>query len=277
LARIVADQLAQKWGKPVIVENIAGGGMNVGGEHVARAPPDGHTLLVGPPAPIAINHMLYRDLGYSPKDFVAIALLAKIPNVLVVRNSLNVSSVKELIAYAKANPEKVTYATQGAGSTAHLTAAQLELLGGIKLVHVPYRGAQPALNDIVAGHVDIFFDTLTTSVPLQQAGKLKILAVAGPERSAALPGVPTMDEAGLPGFRSITWFGLVAPPQTPAALAEKINADVVEILQRRDVNEKLRELRLEPGGGSTADADKFFADETRLWSKVIQEANVQPP
>ncbi len=142
LARIVADQLAQKWGKPVIVENIAGGGMNVGGEHVARAPPDGHTLLVGPPAPIAINHMLYRDLGYSPKDFVAIALLAKIPNVLVVRNSLNVSSVKELIAYAKANPEKVTYATQGAGSTAHLTAAQLELLGGIKLVHVPYRGAQ---------------------------------------------------------------------------------------------------------------------------------------
>jgi tripartite-type tricarboxylate transporter receptor subunit TctC len=276
LARIVADQLTQKWGKPAIVENIAGGGMNVGGEHVARAAPDGHTLLVGPPAPIAINHMLYRDLGYNPKDFVAIALLAKIPNVLVVRNTLDVSSVKELVAYAKANPDKVTYATQGAGSTAHLTAAQLELLAGIKLVHVPYRGAQPALNDIVAGHVDIFFDTLTTSVPLQQAGKLKILAVAGPQRSAALPGVPTMDEAGLPGFRSITWFGLVAPPQTPAALAKRLIAEIIEILQRHEVNERLRELRLEPGGGSPADAAKFFTDETRLWGTVIQEANVQP-
>jgi tripartite-type tricarboxylate transporter receptor subunit TctC len=274
LARLTADQLAQKWGKPVVVENIAGGAMNIGADRVARSTPDGHTLMVAPPAPLSFNQLLYRDLSYDPKGFVPITLLAKVPNVLVVKKHLPATSVKELIAYAKANPGKLLYASQGVGSTAHLSASQMEMLAGIKMVHVPYRGAMPALNDVTAGHVDLFFDTLTTSVPLFRGGKVNILAVAGTERSSALPDIPTLDESGLPGFRSITWFGLVAPPDTPPALAAKISRDVVEILKAKDIDEKLRELRLEPGGISPPDTAKFFTEEATLWGKVIREANI---
>jgi tripartite-type tricarboxylate transporter receptor subunit TctC len=275
LARIMADQLNHKWGRPVIVENISGGAMNVGAATVARATPDGYTLLVAPPAPIALNHLLYRELSYDPRQFVPIALLAKVSNVLVVRKDL-AKSVGELISQAKASPGKLTYASQGAGSTAHLSASQLEMLAGIKLVHVPYRGAQPALNDLIAGHVDMFFDTLTTSVPLHRADKIKIIGVASPERASALPDVPTIAESGLPGFRSITWFGLVAPPSTPASVSEKINRDTNEILKRTEIAAKLRELILEPGGGPPAEAAKFFADESELWGKVIKETNLTP-
>jgi tripartite-type tricarboxylate transporter receptor subunit TctC len=257
----------------VIVENVARG-MNVGAEQVARATPDGYTLLVSPPGPLTINHLLYRDLGYSPQKFAPVALLAKIPNALVVRKELPAKTMSELVAYGKANPGKLTYGTQGAGSTAHLTSALLEMRAGIKMVHVPYRGAVPALNDVMAGHIDMFFDTLTTSVPLHRADKVRIMAVAGPERSDAIPEVPTIAESGFPDFRSITWFGLVGPPATPAALAAKINRDVVEILQRADVSARLRELRLEPMIGTPADATKFFAEETALWGNVIKEANV---
>ena len=276
LARLMADQLSRKWSKPVVVENIAGGGMNIGAERVARSAPDGHTLLVAPPGPITLHQLLYRDLSYNPTQFVPITMLAKISNVLVARKDLPVTSVKELIAYAKANPGKLTYASQGPDSTAHLSASQLEVLAGIKMVHVPYRGAVPALNDVVAGHIDLFFDTLTTSVPLYRGDKVKLLAVAGLTRAVAVPEIPTMAETGLPGFRSITWFGLVAPPGTPSALSGKINRDAVEILQSQAVSDRLRELSLEVGATSPADTVKFFADETALWGKVIKESNITP-
>ena len=274
LARLTADQLTQKWGKPAVVENIAGGAMNIGADRVFRSPPDGHTLLVAPPAPLAFNQLLYRDLSYDPRGFVPITLLAKVPNVLVVKKDFPANSLAELIAYGRKNPGKLLYASQGVGSTAHLSASQMEMLANIQMVHVPYRGAMPALNDVTAGHVDLFFDTLTTSVPLFRAGKVNILAVAGAERSPALPDIPTLDESGLPGFRSITWFGLVAPPDTPAALAVKINRDVVEILRAKDIDDKLRELRLEPGATSPSDTAKFFAEEAALWGKVIRQANI---
>ncbi len=276
LARIVADQLARKWGRSVIVENVAGGAMNAGAANVARAVPDGATLLVAPPAPLTFNDLLFRDLGYRPSQFVPITLLAKIPNILVVRNTLAAASLGELIAYAKANPGKLSYASQGVGSTAHLSASQLEALAGIKMVHVPYRGAQPALTDLMAGNVDLFFDTPTTSVPLYRNKMLKILAVADLKRTAALPEVPTFSEAGLPGFRSITWFALVAPPGTPATLAERINHDVLDVLGSRDVGDKLRDLSLDPGATSRADTAKFFAEETALWSGVIKQAKIEP-
>ncbi len=276
LARIVADRLARKWGKSVIVENVAGGAMNAGAANVARAAPDGLTLMVAPPAPLTFNDLLFRDLGYRPNLFVPITLLAKIPNILVVRNDLPAASVMELIAYAKANPGRLSYASQGVGSTAHLSASQLEALAGITMVHVPYRGAQPALTDVMAGHVDLFFDTPTTSVPLYRNKMIKILAVADLKRTPALPEVPTFSEAGLPGFRSITWFGLVAPPNTPAALAERINHDVVDVLGSQDVSDRLRDLSLDPGATTRADTAKFFAEETVLWSKVIKQANIEP-
>jgi tripartite-type tricarboxylate transporter receptor subunit TctC len=276
LARLVADQLSQKWGKAAIVENIPGGAMNIGAGNVARAAPDGYTLLVAPPSPLAFSHLLYRDAGYEPSKFVAITLLAKIPNVLVVRKELPASTLQELIAYAKANPGKLSYASQGVGSTAHLSAAQLEARAGIRMVHVPYRGAQPALTDVVAGHVDMFFDTLATSVPLYRDNKVKLMGVADLKRAAVVPEIPTFSEAGVPGFKSITWFGLVAPPATPAALAERINRDVVELLKRKEVGETLHKISLEPGATSPAEATRFFGEEAALWSKVIKEAGIEP-
>ena len=276
LARIMADALARSFAKPVIVENVAGGAMNAGASAVAHAPPDGYTLMVAPPAPLSFNDLLYRDLNYRPSRFVPITLLAKIPNILVVRNDLPASSLAELIAYAKAHPGSLSYASQGVGSTAHLSASQLEALAGISMVHVPYRGAQPALTDLMASRVDMFFDTPTTSVPLYHAGMLKILAVADLKRTAALPEIPTFSEAGLDGFRSITWFGLVAPPGTPAAIADKINRDAVAALASAEVSEKLRTLSLDRAATSRADTAKFFAEEAALWNKVIREAHIEP-
>src|SRR5947208_792353 len=276
LARIVADQLSQKWGKPAIVENIPGGAMNIGALTVARATPDGYTLLIAPPSPLSFNHLLYRDPGYEPTRFVPITMLAKISNVLVVRKDLPATTLKQLIDYGKANPGKLSYASQGVGSTAHLSAAQLEARAGIKMVHVPYRGAQPALTDVVAGHVDMFFDTLATSVPLYRDNKEKLLGVADVKRAAAVPEIPTISEAGLPEFKSITWFGLVAPPATPAVLAEKINRDVVEILHGTEVGEMLHRISLEAGATAPSETSRFFAEETALWSKVIKQAGIEP-
>jgi tripartite-type tricarboxylate transporter receptor subunit TctC len=276
LARIIADQLGRKWGKTAIVENVPGGAMNIGAANVARALPDGYTLLIAPPSPLSFNHLIYRDPGYDPAKFVPITMLAKIPNVLAVRKDLPVATLRELIALAKANPGKLTYASQGIGSTAHLSGAQLEVRAGIKMVHVPYRGAQPALTDVIAGHVDMFFDTLATSVPLYRDGKVKLLGVADLVRARAAPEVLTLSEAGLPGFKSITWFGLVAPPGTPAALVAKINRDAVDVLQSRQVGGMLRNISLEAGATSPAETANFFAEEAALWANVIKEAHIAP-
>jgi tripartite-type tricarboxylate transporter receptor subunit TctC len=276
LARIVAEELARKWAKPAIVENIPGGAMNIGASNVARSAPDGYTLMIAPPSPLSFNHLIYRDPGYDPTGFVPISLLAKIPNVLVVRNGLAATTLNELIGYGKANPGKLSYASQGVGSTAHLSAAQLEVRAGIKMLHVPYRGAQPALTDVVAGHVDMFFDTLATAVPLYRANKVKLLGVADLKRARVVPDVPTLSEAGLPDFRSITWFGMVAPPTTPAALVEKINRDVVAVLHGNDVVDMLHTISLEPSAATPPEAAKFFADEATLWASVIKEAGIEP-
>jgi tripartite-type tricarboxylate transporter receptor subunit TctC len=272
LARLLADALGRTWNQPVIVENIPGGAMNTGAEHVYKAAPDGYTLMVCPPAPVAIQHLLYGDLAYDPQKFVAVALLAKIPNALVVRNDLPAKDVRELIAFAKANPGKLTFGSQGVGSTAHLSASQLEVLASIRMVHVPYRGALAALNDVIAGHIDMFFDTLATSVPQWRAGKVRILGVASAERAPSVPELPTIAEQGVPGFRSITWFALVAPPGTPAEIVDKVNRDVNAAFGA--LADKLTAIRLEPMPGSTADAARFIADESALWGKVIAEAHV---
>ncbi len=272
LTRIVADQLGRKWGKAAVVENVPG--MNVGAERVARADPDGYMLLASPPSPLTINKLLYHDLPYDPDKLVPITLLATGPNVLDLRKDLPINSVAELIAYAKANPGKLTYASQGVGSTAQLSSALLEQMAGIKMLHVPYRGALPALNDVIAGHVDMFFDTVTTSVPLFRGGQLKILAVGSAKRIPALAEVPTMEESGLPGFRSVTWFALAAPPGTPAPLVAKINRDTVEVLKDPQVSERLHQLQLDPGATTPEETAQFFADELKLWGGVIAAAHI---
>jgi tripartite-type tricarboxylate transporter receptor subunit TctC len=272
LTRIVADGLGRKWGKAVVVENIPG--MNIGTERVAHADPDGYTLLSSPPSPLTINKLLYRNLPYDPDKLVPITLLATAPNVFDIRKDLPINSVKEFIAYAKANPGKLTYASQGVGSTAQLSSALLEQMAGIKMLHVPYRGALPALNDVIAGHVDMFFDTATTSVPMFRSGQLKIIAVGSKKRIGALADVPTMEESGLPGFRSITWFALAAPPGTPAPLVTRINRDTVEVLKDQQVSDKLHKLQLDPGATTPEETKKFFADELTLWGKVIAQAHI---
>jgi tripartite-type tricarboxylate transporter receptor subunit TctC len=274
LARIVADQFSRKWGKPVVVENVGGAGMVIGATLAARARPDGYTLFICPPSPVTFMHLLHRGLPFEPTQFVPIALLARAPNALVVRKDLPAGDMKELIAYAKANPGTMTFASTGVGSTAHLSAIQLELLGGVKMVHVPYRGGVPALNDVIAGHVDLFFDTVTTSAPMYRAAKVRILAVGSPERSAVVPDVPTAAEAGLPGFHSTTWFAMVGPPGFEPALADRINRDVVESLGRPEVDAMLQKLTLEPMIGSRTDAGRFFAEEADRWGRVIKEGNV---
>ncbi len=272
LTRIVADQLGRKWGKAAVVENVPG--MNIGAERVARAEPDGYMLLASPPSPLTINKLLYHDLPYDPDKLVPITLLATGPNVLDLRKDLPINSVAELIAYAKANPGKLTYASQGVGSTAQLSSALLEQLAGIKMLHVPYRGALPALNDVIAGHVDMFFDTATTSVPIYRGGQIKMLAVGSAKRISALPEVPTMEESGLPGFRSITWFALAAPPGTPPPLVAKINRDTVEVLKDPQVSERLHALQLDPGATTPEQTAQFFADELKLWGGVIDAAHI---
>lgn len=275
LARLIADQLGRKWGQSAIVENIGGAAGNIGSAEVARAAPDGHTLLLASPGPIATNSFLYKEMPYDPARWVPIALLATGPYVLVLRKSFEGASVKDLIARAKANPGKITAATPGIGSVGHLSTVQLEMLADIKLVQVPYRGLGPAINDIIAGHVDLMFDTPVTAVGLHREGKLKIVGVGPSERLRELPDVPTIAET-LPGYRAVTWYAMVAPPQTPTALADRINRDLNEILGRADFVEKARAIQMEPATKSRAEAAKFFAEESGLWGKVIKAANIPP-
>jgi tripartite-type tricarboxylate transporter receptor subunit TctC len=272
LSRLVSDQLARKWNASVITENVPGASGNLGAADVFRSAPNGHTLLLCPPGPIATNKFLFKDLAYDASRWVPISWLTTVPYVLIARTSF-AGDFRALMAHAKANSGKVTAAMPGPGGTAHLSAAYLESVAGIKLVHVPYRGLGPAINDIIAGHVDMMFDTFTTSLPQHQAGKVKMVAVASPQRQAAVPDVPAIAEL-YPGYHSITWFGIVAPPGTPDALAERINRDVAEILRRPEVRNRLNEMKMEPIGSTRAEAARFFAEEAALWGKVIQDAKI---
>ena len=274
LCRILGDKLSQKWGQPVVVENRAGAGGNIGAEAVFKADADGSTLLCSPPGPLSINHNLYKALSYDPAKFVPITVLALVPNVVTARFELPASSVKELIAYARANPGKVTYASQGNGSTSHLSAAMLQSMAGLDLVHVPYKGEGPALVDIVAGRVDIFIGNLAAALKFHQSNRARILAVASTRRSPVLPDVPTVIEAGLPGFVTSAWFGLVAPPGTPAALVAKVNGDAVEALRLPDVRARFLEQGAEPVGNTPAEMTAFVREEMARWQEVIRSANV---
>jgi tripartite-type tricarboxylate transporter receptor subunit TctC len=272
LSRLVTDQLARKWNASVITENVPGASGNIGAADVFRSAPDGHTLLLCPPGPIATNKFLFKDLAYDSNRWVPISWLTTVPYVLIARTSF-AGDFRALMAHAKANPGKVTAAMPGPGGTAHLSAAYLESVAGIKLVHVPYRGLGPAINDIIAGHVDMMFDTFTTSLPQHQAGKVKMVAVASPQRQAAVPDVPAIAEL-YPGYHSITWFGIVAPPGTPDVLADRINRDVAEIFRRPEVRNRLDEMKMEAVGSSRAEAARFFAEEATLWGKVIETAKI---
>ena len=274
LARIVSEKLSNKWGQPVVVENRVGAGGNIGAEAVYRADPDGYTLLSSPPGPLSINHNLYKQLAFDPAKFVPITVLAIVPNVITARLDLPANSAKELVAHARANPGKVAYASQGNGSTSHLSAQMFATMTGIELTHIPYKGEGPALVDIVAGRVDIFIGNIAAALRFQQAGKVKFLGVASRTRSPVAPDTPAAPELGLPDFIASAWFAFVAPPGTPNAIVQQINAAAVEALRLPDVQKRFLEQGAEPVGNSTAEMAAFVREETARWQNVIRTANV---
>jgi tripartite-type tricarboxylate transporter receptor subunit TctC len=274
MPRIFSEWLAKKWGQPVVIENRTGAAGNIGAEAVAKAEPDGYTLLAAPPPPLVINQNLYPKLGFDPADFVPIVIMGRVPNALVINPKLPVNSVAELIAYAKANPGKLTSATQGNGTTSHLTSEMFQLMAGVKFQHVPYRGSAPALTDLVAGSVDLMFDNLGVSLALVKGGQLRLLAVATPKRMATLPDVATIAET-LPGFESAAWYAIVAPSKTPIAVIDKINADVNAALRESDVLARLAQLSAEPIGGTPQATAAYMREEVERWHKVIKSANVK--
>jgi tripartite-type tricarboxylate transporter receptor subunit TctC len=274
LPRIVSERLRQKWNQPVIIENRSGAGGNIGAEAVASSAPDGYTLLASPPGPIAINENLYKRLSFRPSDLMPITVLGTAPNVLDVRPGFPARTVKELIDYAKANPDKVTFASQGNGTTSHLTAILFEKLTGTKMVHVPYRGTAPALQDIMGDTVDLFFDNLGSSMSLHVGGKLSILGVCGNERVSSLPDIPTVREAGLPEFTSVTWFALMAPKGTPDAILAKLNLAVTEILKEPDIQSQFVRLGVQPAPMAIPATAKFIDEERVRWGEIIKSAGV---
>jgi len=274
LCRIVADKLSGDWKQPVIVDNKAGAGGNIGAEIAYSAPADGYTLLCSPPGPLSINHNLYKSLSYDWSKFAPITILALSPNVITARKDLPANTAQEFIAWAKANPGKATYASQGNGSTSHLSAQMLATQAGLSLVHVPYKGEGPALVDISAGRVDIFVGTISASLRFEKSGQVKYLGLAAKNRSPVAPNVPDAAEIGLPNLLASAWFGLVAPPGTPEAVVQKINADTAAALKLADVRAKFLELGAEPQGQSPQATAAFIKDEEMRWRDVIKTANV---
>ncbi|HEY8578966.1 MAG TPA: tripartite tricarboxylate transporter substrate binding protein [Beijerinckiaceae bacterium] len=275
LPRIVAEALGPLWKQAIIIENKPGAAGNIGAEQVAFAKPDGYTLLSAPPPPIAINQSLYPKLNYDANKFKAITILGSAPNVVAVSTKLGVNSLKEFVERAKANPGKLNVANQGNGSTSHLTAAMFESQAGVKFNQVPYRGTAPALNDLVAGHVDAFFDNIASSLPQHQAGTIKILAVCSKDRAEQIPDIPTAAEAGLPGFSAIAWFAVVAPEGTPDDVVAKISKDIQTVMAAPEVRKKFLDQAATPIANSPEEAARFIKSEVELWGKVIRDANVK--
>lgn len=276
IARVIAQKLSERnGGQTFLVENRGGAGGNLGAEAVAASDPDGYTPLLTAPPPLTINAALYKDMRYDPTTFAPVALIASVPIVLAVNPSAGIGNVKELIALAKAKPGTLYFGSSGNGSTNHLAGELLKSMTGIEIVHVPYRGAAPAMNDLVAGHIPMMFDNIPAVLAQVKGKTINAIAVAGAKRASALPDVPTVAESGVPGFEAAAWFGLVAPAKTPAAVLAKLTGDIDAILKMPDVQKRFDELGAEPGNVSGAEFGKFLADETTKWTKIIRESGAK--
>ncbi len=276
VTRIFAAGLQQRLGQPFVIENRGGAGGNLGAEAVYTAEPDGYTLLASQPSPITSNVALYKKLNFDPVALEPVAVMSKFPNVLLVRKDFPAKTAKEFIDYVKANPGKVTFASQGPGTTSHLTAELFKSVTGTNMLHVPYRGTGPALNDIVAGHVDLIFMELSSAHKLHDAGKARILAVATDKRLDIMPDIPTLNELGLPNFISDTWNAISAPPKTPRPIIAKLNKTINDIINEPETKAKFRALNLMAAGGSPEDMARLKKEETERWSKVIRQAGIKP-
>ena len=276
MARAVAQKLSETWGQQVIVDNRPGAGGNIGSDLVAKAPPDGYTLLMGTVGTHAINPSLYARMPYDHvKDFAPVILVAGVPNVLVVNPSLPVHSVQELIAYAKANPGKLNFASSGNGTSIHLSGELFMVMAGVTMTHVPYKGSAPALTDLMGGQVQLMFDNLPSSLAFIKAGKLRALAVTSANRSSALPDLPTLEESGLPGFEASSWFGMLAPAGTPPSIVAKLNGVIATWLATPEAKEKLASQGAIAAGGTPEAFARHIAQETTKWAKVVKQSGAR--
>jgi tripartite-type tricarboxylate transporter receptor subunit TctC len=276
LARAVGQKLGERWGQQVVVENRPGAGGNLAAEVVAKSAPDGHTWLLGNNSILATNHALYKKLPYDPvKDFAPVALVAVQPNILVVNPEVKASSVMELVSLAKQSPGKLNYASSGAGAAAHLAGELFKTMAGVDIVHVPYKGAQPALNDVIAGQVQLMFATSASVIPFIRAGRLRALAVTTAQRSPSVPELPTISEAGLAGFEATTWHGVVVPAAVPSSLVQKLNQDINAALKEKDLSERLAGLGAEVLTGTPRDFSDYIAREIPKWTKVVRDSGAR--
>jgi len=275
IARIVGVRVGDKWGIPLVVDNRSGGGGTIGVDLAAKAVPDGYTILMGYFAPIGVNPSLLK-LPYDPvRDFAGVSLLATSQNLLAVHPSVAAKTVKELIAAMRAKPGEFRYGSGGNGSAMHVSAELFNMMASVKMQHIPYKGAAPAVIDLMAGQVQISFVSVPSSIQYVKAGRVRAIAVAGTRRSPALPDVPTVDEAGLPGFESSQWYGVMVPRATPGWIVGRLHRDFVDALNQPDVKTKLAESGFELVGSTPAEFDRFIRDEIAKWAKVIKAANIR--
>ena len=276
-ARMVAQRLTEAWKQQVIVDNRPGAGGNIGAELVAKAPPDGYTLLIATTGVMGVNHKLYKTLPYDAlRDFAPITQIGSLPLILVIHPSLPAKNVKELIALIKARPGELSYASSGVGGTTHMTAEVFQMLAGVKIVHVPYKGSGQALFDVVSGQVPIAFDQITSSYPHVQAGKLRVLAITSARRFPTLPNVPTMDEAGVKGYEADSWNGIAAPAGTSRDIVNRVQAEVARIVHQPDMKERLLKDGIEPIGSTPEQFAAHIRNDRAKWEKVIDRAGIKP-
>ncbi|WP_076999628.1 tripartite tricarboxylate transporter substrate binding protein [Variovorax sp. KK3] len=277
MARTLAAEMKERLGQPMIVENRAGAGGNIGAEFVARAAADGQTLLFGTSGPLAINASLYRKIGYDPvKSFAPVIQVGHLPNILVVHPSVPAKDVKELVAYAKANPGKLSYASSGNGASSHLAGVLFNATAGVDLQHIPYKGTGPALNDLLGGQVGMSFTDVLTALPYVKAGKLRALGMASAARSQALPDVPTIAEQGLKGYDVSVFFGIVAPAGTPPDRVKKLNLAFAEVLASPKVKQQFAAQGLEPPPATSPEQlAKFIQAQMQMWSGVVRQSGAQ--
>lgn len=276
IARIVGQRMNEIWGQAVVVENRPGAGGNIGAQEVFNAAADGYTLLATPPGPLSINEFLYKDMRFDPASFAAVSMLAGSPNSITVNPKLPIKTVSELIEYAKKNPGKLTYGSQGTGSTSHLTGQMFASMTSTALTHVPYKGEGPAMTDLMAGHIDLFFGNISGVLKLRESGRVNIIAVASDAYPQIASDLPSADKTGLPGFESSAWFALMAPPKTPAAIVEKLNKTLAGMLRESVVQQKFLAQGAAAKWAAPADTDAFIRHERKRWQQVIADAGVTP-